>query len=219
MARSTKIQKIVTDALATRVTATESRITSIQARNLIDVGDNVSDLTNDANYQTQAQVQAKLDALINSAPGTLDTLGEIATALAAEDSAIAALTAVNTTQNTEIANLQAADNSLVNLINALQGVLAQHGGRLTSAEQRLSIRRFNLTTDLSLDISDRAVQNLINQSGTALTVTLPLSPPIGNNFEVINNSTSTQNISFAGETVIPGTRHAVQWDGTEWVVM
>lgn len=131
MARSTKIQKIVTDALATRVTAAESGITTIQARDLVDAGDNVSTLTNDAQYQTQAEVQAKLDALINSAPGTLDTLGEIATALADDDSAIAALVAqdtanataisaiqtVNTTQDTAIATLQADINIVQNSLN------------------------------------------------------------------------------------------------------
>ena len=42
---------------------------------------NVSQLTNDAGYQTEAQVSAKVSALVNSAPETLDTLKELADAL------------------------------------------------------------------------------------------------------------------------------------------
>ena len=42
--------------------------------------------------QVSAQVSAAVAALVNSAPGTLDTLGELATALAADESAAAALT-------------------------------------------------------------------------------------------------------------------------------
>lgn len=41
---------------------------------------------------TPAGLQAKIDALINAAPGTLDTLGEIATQLANDESGVAALT-------------------------------------------------------------------------------------------------------------------------------
>lgn len=42
---------------------------------------NVSQLTNDAGYQTESQVAAKVSALVDSAPETLDTLNELAAAL------------------------------------------------------------------------------------------------------------------------------------------
>lgn len=42
---------------------------------------NVSQLTNDAGYQTEAQVAAKVASLVDSAPETLDTLNELAAAL------------------------------------------------------------------------------------------------------------------------------------------
>jgi hypothetical protein len=76
----------------------------------------------------KALIQVQINALINSAPGTLDTLGEIAAALAAEDSAIAALAAVNNTQNTNIAALQTQGTSQAAQINALtlrNGILRQ----------------------------------------------------------------------------------------------
>lgn len=38
-------------------------------------------MTNDASYQTEAQVSAKVSALVNNAPETLDTLNELAAAL------------------------------------------------------------------------------------------------------------------------------------------
>ena len=43
--------------------------------------DNISTLTNDSNYANQTYVDTAINNLINSAPGTLDTLGEIATAI------------------------------------------------------------------------------------------------------------------------------------------
>lgn len=42
---------------------------------------NVSQLTNDSGYQTESQVAAKVSALVDSAPETLDTLNELAAAL------------------------------------------------------------------------------------------------------------------------------------------
>lgn len=46
-----------------------------------DVPTNVSQLTNDAGYQTEAQVSAKVSALVDSAPETLNTLNELAAAI------------------------------------------------------------------------------------------------------------------------------------------
>lgn len=46
-----------------------------------DVPTNVSQLTNDSGYQTEAQVDAKVASLVDSAPETLDTLNELAAAL------------------------------------------------------------------------------------------------------------------------------------------
>lgn len=46
-----------------------------------DVPTNVSQLTNDAGYQTEAQVAAKVASLVDSAPETLNTLNKLAAAL------------------------------------------------------------------------------------------------------------------------------------------
>jgi precorrin isomerase len=53
---------------------------------------NVSAFTNDSTYQTAAQVTAAIAAVVGAAPTALDTLAEIAAALASDESAAAALT-------------------------------------------------------------------------------------------------------------------------------
>ena len=52
----------------------------------------ISSFTNDMGYQTSAQVAAAVQAIIGSAPSALDTLQEIATQLASDESAVSALT-------------------------------------------------------------------------------------------------------------------------------
>lgn len=47
----------------------------------VEVPTKVSQLTNDSGFQTEAQVSAKISALVDSAPETLDTLNELAAAL------------------------------------------------------------------------------------------------------------------------------------------
>lgn len=119
MARSTKLDRLITDPLNTRLTTAEAKVATIETRDLVELGDNISGLNNDAGYQNATQVDAKITAVVGAAPAALDTLGEIAAALADDDSAIAALVAqdtanataitaiqsVNTTQDTAIANL------------------------------------------------------------------------------------------------------------------
>ena len=54
----------------------------------------VSGLTNDSGYQTSAQVNTAIQAVVGAAPAALDTLAEIAAQLANDESAVAALTTV-----------------------------------------------------------------------------------------------------------------------------
>ncbi|MEN9871997.1 MAG: hypothetical protein RLZZ171_2989 [Cyanobacteriota bacterium] len=87
------------------------------------------------------------------------------------------------------------------------------------ASSRGNISRLTITADITLTASDTTRQHLLNQSGADRNVLLPASPVVSQEFEVINNSTSTFNLIFAGETIIPGARHIVQWDGVEWLAM
>lgn len=75
--------------------------------------------TNTTQLATTAFVRAAITALINSAPGTLDTLGEIAAALAADESVVSALTSSLASKQplaqdlTDIAGLSRAKGSLI----------------------------------------------------------------------------------------------------------
>lgn len=62
-------------------TLTISDLPSIPASKVTGLPAKVSDLPNDASYQTASQVSAAISALVASSPATLDTLKELATAL------------------------------------------------------------------------------------------------------------------------------------------
>jgi hypothetical protein len=199
---STKFWKIVTDALAGRVTSTENAITTLNSSNLLHSGDNISLLANNANYQTLTQVDTKINALINSAPGTLDTLGEIASALAAEDSAIAALTAVNNTQNTQIATLTTQGTANANAIAALALENSTVTGRVT-----LGVN-FNLVDYPQSRLHIVATANII---GALPAVT---SDRV---FVIKNAPSSTGTITINSVAIAPGEIYEVSSDGTAWV--
>jgi hypothetical protein len=83
--------KVDATALAT-VATSGSYSDLINKPTIPTVPTNVSAFTNDSTYQTAAQVTAAIAAVVGAAPTALDTLAEIATALAADESAAAALT-------------------------------------------------------------------------------------------------------------------------------
>lgn len=106
MARSTKLDRLITDPLNTRLTTAEAKVATIETRGLVELGDNISGLANDVGYQNATQVEAKIQAVVGVAPAALDTLGEIATALADDDDAIATLVAQDTANASAITTLQ-----------------------------------------------------------------------------------------------------------------
>ncbi len=80
--------------------------------------------TNTTQIATTAFVKAALDALINAAPGTLDTLGEIAAQLAADESAVGALTATVAGKVAKASNLSDLANAGTARTNLGLGALA-----------------------------------------------------------------------------------------------
>lgn len=84
---------------------------------------------------------------------------------------------------------------------------------------RHRITRRTITANFTLSSADTSKQNVINTSGATRTISLPSSPVLDQFYEIINHTSSTSNIIFSGETLLPNTRHAVQWDGTEWTIM
>lgn len=92
--------------------------------NAIKVPTKVSELENDANYQTSEEVNTKIQAIVGAAPEALDTLEEIANKLADNDDVVAVLTnqiaekATIESLNTEIEARTAKDTELQNNIEA-----------------------------------------------------------------------------------------------------
>lgn len=72
---------------------------------------NVVDPTGNQDAATKNYVETRINALINSAPGTLDTLGEIATALASDESAAGALTTALTNLTTRVTALDTTNGA------------------------------------------------------------------------------------------------------------
>jgi hypothetical protein len=75
-----------------KLTVTGTTPIAISASQVSGLPSKVSDLTNDSNFQTSAQVNTAIQAVVGAAPAALDTLQEIATRLASDESAVSALT-------------------------------------------------------------------------------------------------------------------------------
>jgi hypothetical protein len=79
---------------------------------------NVSHFLNDLNYQTGAQVEARVQSVIGAAPAALDTLQEIAAQLALDQGAVSSLTTLLSTKasqaslDAEVLARQVADTAL-----------------------------------------------------------------------------------------------------------
>lgn len=69
---------------------------------------------------TLAQVDARIQAVVGAAPAALDTLGEIATQLANDETAASALTTIVSGHTTAIANAQAIANAAQAAISTTQ---------------------------------------------------------------------------------------------------
>lgn len=82
-------KEVVDNALATKQDKGDYALRS----EIPAVPTNVSDFTNDANYQTETDVNNAIQAVVGAAPEALDTLEEIANKLKNGDDVVAALTA------------------------------------------------------------------------------------------------------------------------------
>ena len=99
----------------------------------------VSELTNDSGYQTESQVAAKVSALVDSAPETLDTLNELAAALGDDPNFATTVTnqiaqkADKTTATTSTDGLMsAADKAKLDSIAIQDGDIVASGFRITN---------------------------------------------------------------------------------------
>lgn len=107
-----------------------------------------------------SEVSAAINNLINSAPGTLDTLGEIAAVLAADESAAAALTTLVNTKAPK------ADPTFTGTVS---GVTKTHVGLANVDNTTDALKPVSTATqtalDLKLNLSEPAIDIYITNSG------------------------------------------------------
>lgn len=101
-------------------------------------GDNLSELVNDSNFQTESQVDSKIANVIDSAPGALDTLNELAEALG--DDANYAATVANQQAIQDVAiGLNTAKVSADGSVTSHSDVSDAGSGQIITAAERAAI--------------------------------------------------------------------------------
>ena len=135
----------------------------------------VSAFTNDSGYQTSSQVNTAIQAVVGAAPAALDTLAEIATQLASDETAAAALTnavslkepKASPTFTGTVSGITAAMVGLGNVTNVAQLAATQTlavTGDVTASATGLS------TGTIALTLADSGVTaGTVNNSATTVT--------------------------------------------------
>ena len=99
------IPKASTSYVDTQLALKASTASVALKANLTDIPTLVSHFTNDSDYQSGSDVDSKIQAVIGAAPSSLKTLGDLATALANDESAASALTTQVGTLSSSITTL------------------------------------------------------------------------------------------------------------------
>lgn len=178
--------------------------------------DNVSELVNNLNYQTQAQVDSAIttaiDDLISSAPTTLDTLGELAEAFLDNEEAINTITTVTTNQNAVITDIQDqvtlldSDITAIEQVNGTQdnAIVAIQGVNATQAASILSLQTQNTRQDNdieALQIVDNNQDTIISglqATGTTILSDLAIVQAVAHD-AVTLSSTSNSSLTLNGQ--------------------
>ena len=120
-----------------------------------------------------AKINAAIDALIDGAPGTLDTLAEIAAALAEDDDALAALTALISTKEPPAGAQSKADAAVADHEGALHGdtgrrLVVEAGDITELPDLEVVVRRVGFTVTMFCREAAAA-----SYAGTLSLLTLP----------------------------------------------
>jgi|GEM_PF-1796382 len=179
--------------------------------------DNISNLTNDVNYQTETQVDVKIADLVNAAPTTLDTLNELAAALN-DDPNFAATVSAELGQ--KVTKVVAVDNSVIRADGTsgdIQGsdVYISNAGRLGIGTE---------TPERELHIDNGIIR--LDRTSNSTTVMLVRKDTSGNvlkSFRFGMQASATNDGSFdisdAGTAVSGGSsvRFRIENDGTIFI--
>lgn len=129
----------------------------------------VSELLNDANYQTQAQVEAAIQSIIGTAPDVLDTLQEISEALGNDPNFAGTimnrLASITTQLNEEVENRGKADDTLkLELLAEIKKATDSMGNSYAVLEERLNTyKSLSDQKDTELDGKITALTNTLNE--------------------------------------------------------
>lgn len=146
----------------------------------------VSAFTNDSGYQTSAQVTSAIQAVVGAAPAALDTLEEIATQLAADESAAAALTTVVSSK-----------------VTANSAITAGTGTKVTYDTKGLVTSSTTLSTSDIPDLSAtyqplKSVLTSVGGLSTASTGLVKLTNGVAS-FDTSSYLTGNQSITVSGD--------------------
>ena len=162
------------------LTSNGSQISISDIISQVDTPTNISELVNDAGYQTEAQVAAKVSALVDSAPETLDTLNELAAALGNDPNfATTVANQIGTKLSTSVYN---ADKATFALKSELSNYLSINGGDVYG----------NINIQSDTDESSLVLSN----KGVVLNDATHINPSLGGGlfFNTNGGVTSVENI-------------------------
>ena len=142
--------------------------------NLPTIPSAVSSLTNDSGFQTSAQVSTAIQDIIGAAPDALNTLAEIASQLASDESAVSALTATVAGKVSANSAISAATATKITydskgLVTGSSSLLASDvpnldWGKITSGKPT-TVSGFGITDAQLLDADLTAIAGLVGSTG------------------------------------------------------
>lgn len=168
---------------------------------------NVSELTNDAGYQTAAQVATVVAGVVDSAPATLDTLNELAAALG--DDANFASTVTNSLAGKQATLVSGTNIKTINstsllgsgdiavaakaTLNGVANTISDGIGNLRSMPMYTN----STTSNYAIVAADNGKQINLSSTGTASFSNVMAA---GDAFAVYNQTASSINVTFSGLT-------------------
>lgn len=138
--------------------------------------------------QTDSAIQTAIDGLIDSAPSTLDTLNEIAAALADDNDFAGTIT------NAIAEKIDATEKGAANGVATLDA-----NGFVTASQLNvdLSTVKQEINTNLSSDVTVAAGYRYFVDTSAARTITLPSGPTVGDEIQLFDatGTGSTNNVT------------------------
>jgi hypothetical protein len=157
-------------------------------------------------YATETYVTGAVNDLIDAAPGALNTLNELAAALG-DDANLATTVStsignkqdkVSGVSDTEIGYLDGVTSAIQTQINGKANTSHTHAiSDVTNLQTSLGAKKNEVTYEISNNTNLTAGGRYMVDTGTALTLTLPATPAVGDEIQIFDktNTAETNNIT------------------------